>query len=96
MAIRNESANLSERKKDGGTVVTDEKGSVSREHDNRIDSDVESYEKDAEFGGSEARRRLEKKLLLKVDLRMSILVLIYILNYVSSYIHVVVDNLTDW
>lgn len=83
MAIRNESANLSERKKDGGTVVTDEKGSVSREHDNRIDSDVESYEKDAEFGGSEARRRLEKKLLLKVDLRMSILVLIYILNYID-------------
>lgn len=41
---------------------------------------------DAEFGGTEARRRLEKKLLWKLDLRMSILVFIYILNYVSSSI----------
>ena len=38
---------------------------------------------DAEFGGTEARKRLEKKLLLKLDARMSILVVIYILNYVS-------------
>jgi len=39
---------------------------------------------DAEFGGTEARKALEKKLLRKVDARMSIMVLIYILNYVSS------------
>ena len=38
---------------------------------------------DAEFGGAEARRELERKLLLKLDARMSILVIIYILNYVS-------------
>ena len=38
---------------------------------------------DAEFGGTEARKRLEEKLLLKLDVRMSILVVIYILNYVS-------------
>ncbi|KAF8974309.1 MFS general substrate transporter [Flammula alnicola] len=38
---------------------------------------------DAEFGGTEARKRLEKKLLLKVDLRMSILIFIYILNYID-------------
>ena len=38
---------------------------------------------DAEFGGTEARKRLEKRLLLKLDARMSILVVIYILNYVS-------------
>ena len=38
---------------------------------------------DAEFGGTEARRKLEKRLLLKLDARMSILVVIYILNYVS-------------
>lgn len=37
---------------------------------------------DAEFGGKEARLRLERKLLRKLDMRMSILVLIYILNYV--------------
>ena len=38
---------------------------------------------DAEFGGTEERKRLEKKLLRKIDMRMSILVIIYILNYVS-------------
>jgi hypothetical protein len=57
------------------------------------DSDQESMEglmdrvndehsADAEFGGREARQRLERKLLRKLDARMSILVLIYILNYV--------------
>ncbi len=38
---------------------------------------------DADFGGPEARQRLERKLLWKLDARMSILVVIYILNYVS-------------
>jgi hypothetical protein len=38
----------------------------------------------AEFGGTAARRELEKGLLWKVDKRMSILVLIYILNFVRS------------
>ena len=37
---------------------------------------------DSDFGGSEARRKLERRLLWKLDLRMSILVVIYILNYV--------------
>ncbi|KAF9226488.1 MFS general substrate transporter [Gyrodon lividus] len=37
----------------------------------------------AEFGGSEARKKLEHKLLWKLDLRMSILVMIYILNYID-------------
>ena len=37
---------------------------------------------DAEFGGKEARLRLERKLLRKLDIRMSILIVIYILNYV--------------
>jgi hypothetical protein len=43
--------------------------------------DIRYY--DVEFGGPEERRRLEKKLLRKIDARMSILVVIYILNYVS-------------
>ncbi|KAF8741122.1 hypothetical protein AX14_005723 [Amanita brunnescens Koide BX004] len=38
---------------------------------------------DAEFGGPEARKALEKRLLLKLDLRMSILVIIYILNFID-------------
>ena len=37
---------------------------------------------DSDFGGTEARKRLERKLLWKLDLRMSILVVIYVLNYV--------------
>jgi MFS family permease len=36
-----------------------------------------------DFGGPEARARLEKKLLRKLDARMSILVIIYILNYID-------------
>ncbi|KAL0950041.1 hypothetical protein HGRIS_010049 [Hohenbuehelia grisea] len=38
---------------------------------------------DEEFGGPEARRVLERKLLRKLDLRMSILIVIYILNYID-------------
>ena len=38
---------------------------------------------DAEFGGTEARKKLEKKLLIKLDARMSILMVVYILNIVS-------------
>jgi hypothetical protein len=63
--------------KRSSTSPTDEKASISQH-------DVENFDKDAEFGGPEARRKLERKLLLKVDARMSIMVLIYILNYVRS------------
>ena len=42
------------------------------------------HDPDAEFGGHQARKKLERRLLWKIDLRMSILVLIYILNYVRS------------
>ncbi|KAE9410447.1 MFS general substrate transporter [Gymnopus androsaceus JB14] len=38
---------------------------------------------DTEFGGTEARKNLERSLLRKLDLRMSILILIYILNYID-------------
>ena len=38
--------------------------------------------RDAEFGGIEVRRKLERKLIRKIDLRMSILIVIYGLNYV--------------
>ncbi|KAG8680470.1 hypothetical protein FRC09_018209, partial [Ceratobasidium sp. 395] len=38
---------------------------------------------DAEFGGTEERKKMEKKLLRKLDARMSIMVVIYILNYID-------------
>lgn len=47
----------------------------------KVEYEVES-DPDAEFGGTEARKALEKKLLFKLDMRMSILIAIYILNYV--------------
>ena len=49
---------------------------------NSNDSEAAS-DPDAEFGGTEARKQLEKRLLLKLDARMSILIVIYVLNYVS-------------
>lgn len=80
MAIPNEKASPNDS--DAGIEVRSlgegEKGSISQvEHANSKD------DKDAEFGGPESRRLLEKKLLFKVDLRMSILIVIYILNYID-------------
>ncbi|KAF6749940.1 sugar transporter [Ephemerocybe angulata] len=80
MAIPNEKASPNDS--DAGIEVRSlaegEKGSISRvEHASSRD------DKDAEFGGPESRRLLEKKLLFKVDLRMSILIVIYILNYID-------------
>ncbi|KZT13065.1 MFS general substrate transporter [Laetiporus sulphureus 93-53] len=54
----------------------------------KVEEGVESIQvvpidPDAEFCGTEARRRLERRLLLKLDLRMFILVIIYILNYID-------------
>lgn len=60
---------------------TTENRELSEKHQSSADGDVDP---NAQFGGLEARKKLEKKLLLKVDARMSILLLIYILNYVSS------------
>ena len=57
-------------------VIVEEKSSVGH-----IEEDS-----NAEFGGTEARKALERKLLLKLDLRMSIMVIIYILNYVRSFV----------
>ena len=37
---------------------------------------------DEEFGGVEERKRMERRLLRKLDVRMSITIVIYILNYV--------------
>lgn len=45
---------------------------------------IVSDDPDAEFGGTEARKKLERRLLWKLDARMFILVIIYILNYVSN------------
>lgn len=51
---------------------------------------------DAEFGGPEARKALEKKLLLKIDLRMSVLVVVYILNYVRRVPFIKIYHQSIW
>lgn len=63
---------------------TSEKSHVKGLERVEIDTRLEVHQdNDAEFGGTEARKNLERKLLWKLDLRMSVLVVIYILNYVS-------------
>lgn len=57
-------------------------GDAHIQHTGSNHLEVRDY--DTLFGGPEERKRLEKKLLRKVDTRMSILIVIYILNYVSS------------
>ena len=59
---------------------------AEKSDDVRVLNLTESKSTDSEeaFGDREARRRLERKLLRKLDARMSILVVIYILNYVST------------
>ncbi|KAG2117467.1 major facilitator superfamily domain-containing protein [Suillus clintonianus] len=52
--------------------------SPSKEH-----VECKEFDLDLEFGGIEARNKLERKLLWKLDLRMSMLVLIYILNFID-------------
>lgn len=44
---------------------------------------VSSRDIDAEFGGTEERKKMEKKLVRKIDARMSILVVIWILNAID-------------
>ena len=46
---------------------------------------------DAEFGGSDARKKLEARLLRKLDARMCILIIIYILNYVRVTLITICD-----
>ena len=63
-------------------VLWDDKGSTEEVISPAVDSGVERPG-DEEFGGSAERRRIERKLLWKLDCRMSIMIVIYILNYVS-------------
>ncbi|KAH7337434.1 MFS general substrate transporter [Rhizoctonia solani] len=61
-------------------------GEVKHVEDNGIiDSPFKGpdLDSDAEFGGTEERKRLEKKLVRKIDARMSIMVIIYILNSID-------------
>ena len=55
------------------------------ERSDRDDLLTAAADRDAEFGGLEARRDLERKLIGKIDLRMSILIVIYSLNYVRLF-----------
>lgn len=66
-------------------MTEDKEPRISPVDEKKISADVseEINSGDAEYGGPEERRRLERKLLWKLDCRFLILVVIYILNYVS-------------
>jgi hypothetical protein len=64
--------------KPGGELTHVEDSTMSRVASNDPPRNV-----DAEFGGTEERKRMEKRFLRKLDARMSIMVVIYILNSVS-------------
>jgi hypothetical protein len=51
-------------------------GPRGTEYDHRSRDPATALDPDAEFGGSDARKKLEKRLLLKLDARMSILFVI--------------------
>ena len=38
---------------------------------------------DAEFGGTEERKRMEKKLVRMLDIRLTVIVTLYLLNFVG-------------
>ncbi|KAL5487783.1 hypothetical protein ACEPAI_5891 [Sanghuangporus weigelae] len=65
-----------------GSTKRDEK-TLEHVEDGPSDPQIVNDGPDAEFGGTEARKRLERKLLRKLDMRMSILIIIYILNYID-------------
>ena len=50
----------------------------------RVVKHVPVEDPDAEFGGIEERRRIERKLLWKLDCRMFIVVIMHILDHVST------------
>lgn len=57
--------------------------SIASKEEAEIGFSKETVLSDEEFGGTEERKKLERKLLRKLDLRMSILIVIYILNYID-------------
>ena len=61
------------------------KGVQGKDIEERVETRQMPVDLDAEFGGPEARKKLERRLLMKLDLRMSILIIIYILNYVRVF-----------
>ena len=46
-------------------------------------SSAASVDDDAEFGGLEERKRMEKKLVRMLDTRLTIIVILYLLNLVG-------------
>ncbi|TFK43577.1 MFS general substrate transporter [Crucibulum laeve] len=70
-------------RRDAGELPDEENQPLLDQHVVSAEDGVESIQPDAEFGGPEERKKLEKSLLRKLDGRMSILIVIYILNYID-------------
>ncbi|VDC06986.1 unnamed protein product [Peniophora sp. CBMAI 1063] len=72
---------IAEHDPEKSSLTTEEKAAVGK--GGIVAGQVDVHLVDEEFGGTDARRKLERRLLLKLDLRMSIMIVIYILNYVD-------------
>ena len=59
-------------------------------HDNekhpRVSASAPSVDGDAEFGGTRERKRMEKKLIRRLDMRLALIVVLYLLNYVNLFL----------
>jgi hypothetical protein len=78
-------------------MLVDEKDAENQERvSTSSQAEGEPKDPDAEFGGTEARKKLERKFLLKLDLRMSIMVVIYILNYVHLFFGIIFKKILKW
>ena len=64
------SAAVAEHDPEKASLTTEEKAAVG--HGGIVAGQLDTKLVDEEFGGTEARQRLERRLLLKLDLRMSI------------------------
>lgn len=75
--LRHSIAELSTRQAMMASPQSVEEKEVENGEVEHVDDDA-----DAAFGGYAERKKLERKLLWKLDCRLSILMVIYILNYV--------------
>lgn len=66
-----------------GSIKRDEK-TLDEVEDGPSNLHAIGSDPDAEFGGTEARKRMERRLVRRLDMRMCILIIIYILNYVGG------------
>ena len=51
----------------------------------KASANVSSVDGDAEFGGPGERKRMEKRLVRRLDMRLTLIVVLFLLNYVNLH-----------